>query len=345
MRRDRQQNVRRAFRSFPLHELPASTRTINPFALYETYLAGGRVVLLPFYLLGAVGPRRWAWPSGASTGSSARSSIPRVDQDRTRPAGHLLGGAAEDPPNAQAGVHGIALAAGAGSTWSTWACRCPPRRRSIAAESLMEADLDYIGATRQDRIIAEQVRRQHQDRLEWVGRWLDRFGWTFDELPDYLSREIPYLANRGGEALRALVAACILDHDDIATLALSIEGIETVLAYAADPSSDSGQPPAGPPRAGRQSSARSGTPCTDASGPSPGSSTCRASPATTPASGGGSPAILRRHRRAVRGWVQRRARPGRRRTPGRPSGPGCATSCSAPTSGATRSSSSAPSRA
>ena len=44
----------------------------------------------------------------------------------------------------------------------------------------METDLDYIGATRQDRIIAEQVRRQHQKRLEWVARWLDRFGWTFD---------------------------------------------------------------------------------------------------------------------------------------------------------------------
>ena len=69
----------------------------------------------------------------------------------------------------------------------------------------METDLDYIGATRQDRIIAEQVRRQHQQRLEWVLRWLDRFGWSFDELPAYLAREIPFLANRGGEALRALL--------------------------------------------------------------------------------------------------------------------------------------------
>ena len=56
VRRDRQQNVRRAFRSFPLHELPLAARTINPFALYETYLAGGRIALLPFY----AGSRRWA---------------------------------------------------------------------------------------------------------------------------------------------------------------------------------------------------------------------------------------------------------------------------------------------
>ena len=98
----------------------------------------------------------------------------------------------------------------------------------------MEADLDYIGATRRDRIIAEQVRRQHQKRLEWVARWLDRFGWTFDRLPLYLGEEIPFLANRGGEALRALVAVCILDHDDIATLALSIEGLKRIMQHAAD---------------------------------------------------------------------------------------------------------------
>ena len=114
----------------------------------------------------------------------------------------------------------------------------PTAPPAIAAESMMELDLDYIGATRQDRIIAEQVRHQHQGRLEWVGRWLRRFGWTFDELPVYLAREIPYLANRGGEALRAVVAACILDHDDIATLALSIDGLEMVMAHAADPTND-----------------------------------------------------------------------------------------------------------
>ncbi len=44
----------------------------------------------------------------------------------------------------------------------------PSAPAGMPAESLMETDLDYIGATRQDRIIAEQVRRQHQERLEWV---------------------------------------------------------------------------------------------------------------------------------------------------------------------------------
>ena len=153
----------------------------------------------------------------------------------------------------------------------------------------MEADLDYIGATRQDRIIAEQVRREHQGRLEWVGRWLQRFGWTFDELPDYLAREIPYLANRGGEALRALVAACVLDHDDIATLALSIEGLERVLAYAADAVATTPAPSRRVSPSRSSTCGRSGTPCIAFAARSPSSSTCRASPPTTRPSGGGSP--------------------------------------------------------
>jgi hypothetical protein len=123
----------------------------------------------------------------------------------------------------------------------------PSAPASLAGELLMEADLDYIGATRRDRIIAEQFRRQHQKRLEWVARWLERFGWTFDLLPDYLSEQIPYLANRGGEALRAVVAACTLDHDDIATLAFSIEGLKSVMEFAADRRQSPYKLPAGLP--------------------------------------------------------------------------------------------------
>jgi hypothetical protein len=117
----------------------------------------------------------------------------------------------------------------------------------LAGELLMEADLDYIGATRRDRIIAEQFRQQHQKRLVWVARWLERFGWTFDLLPNYLSEQIPYLADRGGEALRAIVAACVLDHDDIATLALSIEGITSVMQFAAVKRNDPRRLPLGLP--------------------------------------------------------------------------------------------------
>jgi hypothetical protein len=245
VRRDRQQNVRRAFRSFPLHELPLSSRTINPSSLYETYLAGGRVVLLPFYL--ARGLTRALLMAIGSVYHVVHAILhPQVDQQRAVPADTYWAALRK--------IHRMRKPVFMGSLWlrarfdvEYLGLALPTAPPGIASESLMETDLDYIGATRQDRIIAEQVRLQHQRRLEWVTRWLHQFGWTFDELPNDLARTIPYLANRGGEALRALVAACILDHDDIATLALSIEGLKRVLAFAADPAQDPKRFPAGLP--------------------------------------------------------------------------------------------------
>ena len=168
----------------------------------------------------------------------------------------------------------------------------------------MEADLDYIGATRRDRIIAEQFRRQHQKRLEWVARWLDRFGWTFDLLPAYLAEQIPYLANRGGEALRALVAACILDHDDIATLALSIEGLKSVMEYCSRWPPGPEKAPARAARSRRQPPHALAPRESNQAAPVPTSSSFRAFLPTTAASRKRILAYLRRHRRVTRGWIK-----------------------------------------
>jgi hypothetical protein len=232
VRRDRQQNVRRAFRSFPLHELPLAARTINVFSFYEAHLAGGRITLFPFLLVRSL----------ARAIVVAFQSIFRVVNEILHPQvdrQQVVG--ADTYWAALRKIHRMRKPVFMGSLWlrarfdvEYMGLPLPSAPAILAGELLMEADLDYIGATRRDRIIAEEFRRQHQNRLEWIARWLDRFGWTFDLLPSYLSEHFPYLANRGGEALRALVAACILDHDDIATLALSIEGLKSVMEFAAD---------------------------------------------------------------------------------------------------------------
>jgi hypothetical protein len=179
----------------------------------------------------------------------------------------------------------------------------PTAPETIASESLMEKDLDYIGASRQDRIIAEQTRRNHMKRLEWIQRWLVRFDWTFDRLPAYLEREIPYLSDRGGEALRALVAAWVLDHDDVASLAFSIEALTMLVEHALAPGTSVDTLPPGLPdpvinlrqlwrpvhRIGRPWADLFKLPCF---------------PALDPPSRKRVLTLLRRHRRVVGGWVR-----------------------------------------
>ncbi len=301
VRRDRQQNVRRAFRSFPLHELPLSSRTLNPLTLYETYLSGGRIILVPFYLVGALA--RGAWVAVRGVYRVVEEILhPRVDQDDTVPPDTYWAALRK--------IHRMRKPVFMGSLWlrarfdvEYLGLALPSAPAGIASESLMEADLDYIGATRQDRIIAEQVRRQHQQRLDWIAQWLHRFGWTFDELPQYLAREIPYLANRGGEALRALVTACILDHDDIATLALSIEGLERILAHAADRSKDPKQLPASLPEPVLALKTL-WHPVHDCRRPPAQLFELPCFPAYDPAQQRRILRYLRRHRRAIRGWIK-----------------------------------------
>ena len=217
-RRDRQQNVRRAFRSFPLHELPLAARTINVFSYYEAHLAGGRITLLPFLIIRGIG--RVILAGFRSTFRVVHEILhPQVDREQIVPADTYWAALRKihrmRKPVSQlwAQLHGCVR-----FDVEYMGLPLPTAPASLAGELLMEADLDYIGATRRDRIIAEQFRHQHQKRLEWVGRWLERFGWTFDLLPAYLSEQIPYLANRGGEALRAFSVqmrplATLGDHD------------------------------------------------------------------------------------------------------------------------------------
>ena len=193
------------FPELPAPRAAAWPRTINPYIFYENYLSpeGGSPSCPSSW------PAVWAGQPGLAVRGIYRvvGEIlhPQVDQDRksSRPDTYWA---------ALRKIHRMRKPVFMGSLWlrarfdvEYLGLALPTAPPGIAAESLMENDLDFIGATRQDRIIAEQVRREHHDRLEWITRWLHQFGWTFDKLPHYLFREIPFLANRGGETLRALV--------------------------------------------------------------------------------------------------------------------------------------------
>ncbi len=50
MHADRRRNIRRVFRTYPLHRLPREARTVNPLAFYQRHLAGGWILLFPLKL-------------------------------------------------------------------------------------------------------------------------------------------------------------------------------------------------------------------------------------------------------------------------------------------------------
>ncbi len=341
VRRDRQQNVRRAFRSFPLHELPTSSRTINPYNLYETFLSGGRVALLPVFVIGAL---------ARVLGLAVRSVFrvvheilhPQVDQDRTVPPDTYWAALRK--------IHRMRKPVFMGSLWlrarfdvEYLGLALPTAPPGIAAESLMEADLDYIGATRQDRIIAEQVRREHHERLEWITGWLHQFVWTFDELPNYLRARSPSWPIAGARRCgRSSPPASSTTTTSRRSPSRSKGSNESWPRPPMPRKIPGCSPPTSPSRS--SASGRSGTRCIAAGAPSATSSDSRVSRLTTRPRGPVSPDIsadTAAPSGAGSRWSSARAAP----IPGRRSRPGCATSCSAPTSGATRSWSSAPSRA
>ncbi|MHC4879409.1 MAG: ion transporter [Planctomycetota bacterium] len=68
MKRDRSLLIRRTFGTLPMHLRPRSERVINLFALYENWISGGRIFLLPVFLLGTAAQglgRLFVWLWGA----------------------------------------------------------------------------------------------------------------------------------------------------------------------------------------------------------------------------------------------------------------------------------------
>ncbi|NUQ60892.1 MAG: hypothetical protein HUU20_00275 [Pirellulales bacterium] len=51
MRRDRRDNIRGVFRTYPFHRLPKEQRTVNPLGLYQRHMSGGRMLWLPLKIV------------------------------------------------------------------------------------------------------------------------------------------------------------------------------------------------------------------------------------------------------------------------------------------------------
>lgn len=78
MKRDRSLMIRRIFGTFPLHNRPKEQRVLNLYTFYEDWLAGGRALLMPVFLLGV------AWSSFLSMLAWGWQSIREIQDPRLR---------------------------------------------------------------------------------------------------------------------------------------------------------------------------------------------------------------------------------------------------------------------
>lgn len=233
MRRERVRNIRRVFRGYPLERLPIAYRTINPFVFYRKNLASGWMLLFPFRLL--------LW---------VMILLVRALIETVRVIRSVLRGGAERPvdePQVRSfatplrKIHRMRKPAFMGSLWlraefdiAYLGLPLPSVQSRWMMRAQFESDLSFIGATRHERVLAEQFRRGQEERLDRVRSWLQEFGWTFPAITDFLGTDFPQLSSRGAEVIRALTTAMIIDHDGVETLARSILALRTLIVFGRD---------------------------------------------------------------------------------------------------------------
>lgn len=230
--RDRKFNVRRAFRCFPLHDVPAAQRTVNFFDLYETFLARGSVLLLPFRMIGWT--LRLVWIAICGVVRVVRDVLnPRVANEESTRVDHYS--------VARRKIHRMRKPIFMGSFWlrayldvEYLGIGLPDVPYISGMVSVMESDLEFIGATRRERLAAQKLQCDQFERLNILKRWLVEYGIDFPHLGDHLQANFPHLTNRGAEVTRALTVATLLDYHDLYTLSSSIETmgrlVETALS-------------------------------------------------------------------------------------------------------------------
>jgi hypothetical protein len=236
LQRDRRELIRRAFRTFPLHELPRERRTINPLQMYQNYAADGRILLLPFRMMW------WLLRGGGRLWPAAYRSVRQL----LRPAvATTLSAPVDSYAVAVRKIHRMRKPMFLTALWlranfdvEYLGLRLPGVPTESEATSPLERDLDFIEASHFDRLNAERVRVRRATQLRAFAEALAELKFDFEALANRLKVDFPPLVERRGEVVRALVAAGMADYDDVRSLASSVSGLRAVMAYAADARND-----------------------------------------------------------------------------------------------------------
>jgi len=202
MRRDRRDNFRRVFRTYPFHRWPKERRTFNPFVLYQRHLAGGRVLLLPLKML------VWAMVLVARAVRLVGGIVGEVRHPHARELS-----SAEDPDPfevAQRKIHRMrkplfleCLRMRAEFDPEYLGIVPPGASAGVGEASVVQVqdDLSRIGAAPSVKHEFRQLAAARRRQILELRRWLDRFG------RDGLDRQ----------SLRAMAIAYTIDYRGVRT--------------------------------------------------------------------------------------------------------------------------------
>lgn len=227
LRQDRRRMIRRAFRSFPLHRFPEAYRTINPYSLYLDHVAGGRILLLPLRAL--IGLIRGIILFTRQVSQTIRDILQPAVEEEPIDEGESFAIALRK-------IHRMRKPAFMASLWMRarydieyLGLAIPGVPLTVGSDSLIDEDLNFIGGTRRERLAAGQMVIETSRRVQSMVPILERLGWNLADLPHFLGKNYPYLAARSAEVTRAIATAWLVDHEEIYSLATSIDSLRQIL--------------------------------------------------------------------------------------------------------------------
>ena len=221
LQQDRRRLVREVFGTRPLHRLPRARRTFNPYAFYRDHLAGGRALLLPLWWL-----RLWGRGLLLLVRKVVATTREILFPELVRPL------AIESQADFAVAVRKInrmrkplfmeALRLRARFDLAYSGLPVPGGR--AAAPSLLEQDLEFIGADARERAPILQEVEAARAELGSFHRW-------FTDAGRDLVPHLPEPDGQGEERRRALLTAWVSDAFAIRTLAQAPADLERIVAH------------------------------------------------------------------------------------------------------------------
>lgn len=245
--KDRRENIRYIFGTYPLYLLPATQRKVNPYNLYQNYLAGGKVFTLPFRLLFIlwglfVTAVKWSYQKVREIiNPDMQAEPPKIIADfnvairkinrmrkpvyiecmklRARFDFEYLGLEFEGFP-------------GLSTHEEHFRNEFLQKDENPNWLGLFEKDLEFISALDSEYDYFYDLYARRKERLQAFNKFLRRRGWDQGKFSEYIESIDPNWASRSNEILRALATAYSINYKKLPSLLNARDVLETAFDHA-----------------------------------------------------------------------------------------------------------------